>query len=195
MDSEFYRIISALCDFLEGLFFGFCLVTLLTLLIYIFVKRKELRLFINYAALVAKNLAILYLVIYSVSLGIYYSSIEFDYFRERATGPYAWAYWFMLIRPLVFCLLLQLFWIEKIIYNLSRVFIVSCLVLIVSLFSATFIERFVIISTSYSRDYYDDNSQLTTDIAFIIASYIIENMVLFSALVFISWFIFKKRKA
>lgn len=194
MDSYFYNVIRAICDFLEGLFFGFCLLTLLSLLIYIFFKRKELRLFIHYAVLVAKNLAILYAVVYTVSLCIYYTSNEFDYFRERATGPYAWAYWFMLIRPLVFCLLLQLFWIEKIIRRLIYVFIVTLLVLIVSLFSASIFEKYVIIIASYSRDHFEDNSQLTSDIMIIIAAYIIENTILFSALVFISWFIFKHKK-
>jgi|GEM_PF-4949202 len=41
---------------------------------------------------------------------------EDDYLstKNRATGPYACAYWVMLLRPLVFALLTQFFWLRKI---------------------------------------------------------------------------------
>ena len=41
---------------------------------------------------------------------------EDDYFstKNRATGPYACAYWVMLLGPLVFALLTQFFWLRKI---------------------------------------------------------------------------------
>ena len=194
MDTQAYKIIRALCDYLEGLFFGFCIVTLLALLIYIFYKKRELRTFINYTVLVAKNLAIFYFVIYAISLCIYYTSNEFEFFEGRAVGPYAWAYWMMLLRPLVFCALLQLFWLKKIATKMRYVALITFLVLIVSLFSGSIFEKFVIITASYNRDVFMGESQFNTAILIIIASYIIEKSVLFSALVFISWAIFKNKK-
>lgn len=194
MDTQAYKIIRALCDYLEGLFFGFCIVTLLALLIYIFYKKRELRTFINYTVLVAKNLAIFYFVIYAISLCIYYTSKEFEFFEGRAVGPYAWAYWMMLLRPLVFCALLQLFWLKKIATKMRYVALITFLVLIVSLFSGSIFEKFVIITASYHRDVFMGESQFNTDILIIIVSYIIEKSVLFSALVFVSWAIFKNKK-
>ena len=194
MDTEAYNLIKAICDYLEGLFFGFCIVTLIALLVYIFLRKKELNLFINYSVLVARNLAILYFALYTVSLLTYYTSKEFDVFNERAIGPYAWAYWFMLIRPLAFCAVLQLFWIKKIATKMRYVALVTFIVLIISLFSGSMFEKFVIITASYHRDYFMGNSQFNSDILIIIASYIIENSVVYSALVFLSWVIFKEKE-
>ena len=94
MDTEVYKINRILCDFLDGLFFGFGFVTLLVLSVYLLFKNEELKIFIYQSILVAKYLAIFYFIIYLSSLTIYYSSNEFDFFNIRATGPYAWAYWY-----------------------------------------------------------------------------------------------------
>lgn len=113
MDSQIYKIIRGICDYIEGLFFGFYLVTLLALFVFTFYKKRTLKLFINYSVHVAKNLAIFYFVLYTPSLRTNYTTKEFNFFNERASGPNAWTYWFMLIRPLVFCALLQFFWFKK----------------------------------------------------------------------------------
>ncbi|WCO03216.1 hypothetical protein [Psychroserpens ponticola] len=194
MDTQAYKIIRAICEFLEGLFFGFGIVTILALVVFVFFKKKELKIFIEYAVFVSRNLAIFYMVIYTVSLGFYYASKEFDFFSERATGPYAWAYWLMLIRPIVFCGLLQFFWLKRIANKMLNIFSITFLVFIVSLFSGSMFEKLVIINASYHRDYMMETNQFNTDIIIIIASYIIENSILFSALVFVSWAIFKNRK-
>nr|WP_321226119.1 hypothetical protein [uncultured Psychroserpens sp.] len=194
MDTQAYKIIRALCDYLEGLFFGFCIVTLLALLIYIFYKKRELRTFINYTVLVAKNLAIFYFVIYAISLCIYYTSKEFEFFEGRAVGPYAWAYWMMLLRPLVFCALLQLFWLKKIATKMRYVALITFLVLIVSLFSGSIFEKFVIITASYHRDYLPSSYQINNSIILSVVLYIFKYVILFSALVFVSWAIFKNKK-
>ena len=194
MDSHIYKIIRGICDYLEGLFFGFCLVTLLVLFVFTFYKKRTLKLFINYSVHVAKNLAIFYFVLYTLSLRTYYTSKEFDFFIERALGPYAWAYWFMLIRPLVFCALLQFFWFKKIASKMRYVALITFLGLVVSLFSGSIFERFVIITAAYHSSYMMEDSQFNTDILIIIASYIIENSIVFSALIFVSWATFKNRK-
>jgi len=66
-------------------------------------------------------------------------------FINRATGPYAWAYWIMVscnvISP-------QLLWFKKLRTNLVFVFILSIFVNI-----GMWFERFVIITTSLHRDY------------------------------------------
>jgi len=70
-------------------------------------------------------------------------------FKNRAFGPYWWAYWIMLscnvISP-------QFFWFKKIRTNIVLVFILSIFVNI-----GMWFERFVIIVTSLHRDYLPSN--------------------------------------
>ncbi len=70
-------------------------------------------------------------------------------FKNRAFGPYWWAYWTMIscnvISP-------QLFWFKKIRTNIVAVFILSIFVNI-----GMWFERFVIIVTSLHRDYLPSN--------------------------------------
>ena len=66
-------------------------------------------------------------------------------FLNRATGPYAWAYWIMVscnvISP-------QLFWFKSIRTNIVMLFILSIFINI-----GMWFERFVIVVTSLHRDY------------------------------------------
>lgn len=77
----------------------------------------------------------------------WYSGVEYEQyvFINRATGPYAWAYWIMVscnvISP-------QLLWFKRIRSNLVIVFLLSIVVNI-----GMWFERFVIIVTSLHRDY------------------------------------------
>lgn len=77
----------------------------------------------------------------------WYSGVPYEQyvFLNRATGPYAWAYWTMVgcnvISP-------QLLWIKKIRTNVVLVF---CLSIVVNI--GMWFERFVIIVTSLHRDY------------------------------------------
>ncbi len=66
-------------------------------------------------------------------------------FLNRATGPYAWAYWTMMTCNVISP---QLFWFKKIRTNLWATFILSIVVNI-----GMWFERFVIIVTSLHRDY------------------------------------------
>lgn len=77
----------------------------------------------------------------------WYSGYEYETFTflNRATGPYAWAYWIMVscnvISP-------QLFWFKKIRTSIPMMFIISIFVNI-----GMWFERFVITVTSLHRDF------------------------------------------
>jgi Ni/Fe-hydrogenase subunit HybB-like protein len=77
----------------------------------------------------------------------WYSGNEYELFvfKNRATGPYAWAYWTMVscnvISP-------QLFWFKKLRTSIPVMFVVSILINI-----GMWFERFVIIVTSLHRDF------------------------------------------
>jgi molybdopterin-containing oxidoreductase family membrane subunit len=77
----------------------------------------------------------------------WYSGNVFERFAflNRATGPYAWAYWTM-----VSCNLLvpQLFWVKKLRRHVPTLFVASLLVNV-----GMWFERFVIIVTSLHRDF------------------------------------------
>lgn len=77
----------------------------------------------------------------------WYSQVPYEMytFINRATGPYAWAYWIMMTCNVITP---QLFWIKKLRRNLVFTFIVSIFINI-----GMWFERFVIIVTSLHRDY------------------------------------------
>ncbi|MBM3328995.1 MAG: hydrogenase [Calditrichaeota bacterium] len=66
-------------------------------------------------------------------------------FLNRATGPFAWAYWIMFSCNVIFP---QLLWIPALRRNLLFVFVISLVVNV-----GMWFERFVIIVTSLTRDY------------------------------------------
>jgi len=77
----------------------------------------------------------------------WYSQVEYEQyaFINRATGPYAWAYWIMMS-----CNLLapQVFWFKRLRRNIPLMFIISIFVNI-----GMWFERFVITVISLHRDY------------------------------------------
>jgi Ni/Fe-hydrogenase subunit HybB-like protein len=78
----------------------------------------------------------------------YYSGNDYErhvFLYNRASGPYAWAYWIM-----VSCNVLspQVFWFKKLRTSIPVMFVVSILVNI-----GMWFERFVIIATSLFRDF------------------------------------------
>jgi Ni/Fe-hydrogenase subunit HybB-like protein len=77
----------------------------------------------------------------------WYSGVEAEQyaFINRATGPYWWAYWTMMLCNVISP---QLFWIKKIRTSIAATFILSIVVNI-----GMWFERFVIIVTSLHRDY------------------------------------------
>ncbi len=81
----------------------------------------------------------------------YYSGNPYELFtfKNRAFGPYWWAYWIM-VSCNVICP--QLFWFKKVRTNLLLVFILSIFVNI-----GMWFERFVIVVTSLHRDFLPSN--------------------------------------
>ncbi len=77
----------------------------------------------------------------------WYSGVEYEMycFLNRATGPYAWAYWSMMTCNVISP---QLFWFKKVRTNIYATFILSLVVNV-----GMWFERFVIIVTSLHRDY------------------------------------------
>jgi molybdopterin-containing oxidoreductase family membrane subunit len=77
----------------------------------------------------------------------WYSGVEYEQFTfiNRATGPYAWAYWIMMSCNLIFP---QLFWVKKFRRSIPIMFAISITTNI-----GMWFERFVITITSLHRDY------------------------------------------
>ena len=77
----------------------------------------------------------------------WYSQVEYEQyaFINRATGPYAWAYWIMMSCNLLFP---QFFWSKKLRRNIPFMFMISIIVNI-----GMWFERFVITVTSLHRDF------------------------------------------
>lgn len=76
-------------------------------------------------------------------------------FINRATGPYAWAYWIMFISALVLPLTLL---IKKLASKFWFVLLVAF-----GMKSGMYFERFVIIVTSFHRDYLPNNGNAEFD--------------------------------
>jgi Ni/Fe-hydrogenase subunit HybB-like protein len=70
---------------------------------------------------------------------------EIYVFMNRATGPYAWAYWTMVSCNVIFP---QLFWFKALRRSIPVMFVVSIFVNI-----GMWFERFVIVATSLHRDF------------------------------------------
>ncbi|ARA93527.1 MAG: hydrogenase [Bacteroidetes bacterium] len=77
----------------------------------------------------------------------WYSGVEYEQyaFINRATGPYAWAYWTMMSCNLFFP---QFFWVKKLRRSIPFMFLTSIVVNI-----GMWFERFVITITSLHRDF------------------------------------------
>jgi molybdopterin-containing oxidoreductase family membrane subunit len=77
----------------------------------------------------------------------WYSGVPYEQFAfiNRATGPYAWAYWIMMSCNLIFP---QLFWVKKLRRSIPLMFAISITTNI-----GMWFERFVITITSLHRDF------------------------------------------
>jgi molybdopterin-containing oxidoreductase family membrane subunit len=77
----------------------------------------------------------------------WYGGVEYESFafKNRAFGPYAWAYWSMVSCNVIFP---QLFWFKRFRTSIPVMFVISIIVNI-----GMWFERFVIIVTSLHRDY------------------------------------------
>jgi len=77
----------------------------------------------------------------------WYSGVEYEQFTlmNRATGPYAWAYWIMMTANVISP---QLLWFKKLRTNVAFTF---CLSIVINI--GMWYERFVIVVTSLHRDF------------------------------------------
>jgi molybdopterin-containing oxidoreductase family membrane subunit len=133
-----------------AIFSGFAMVLTLMLVTrkvyhledYITVKHVE---YMNIIIIVTGSIVgIAYLTEFFIA---WYSGVPAEQyaFINRATGPYAWAYWIMMTCNVISP---QLFWFKKIRTNLWATFVLSIVVNI-----GMWFERFVIIVTSLHRDF------------------------------------------
>ena len=133
-----------------AIFSGFAMVHTL-LVIARKVMRLENYITITHLENMAKVIIVTSLMVgtaYAIEFFIaWYSEYLYEYyvFMNRATGPYAWAYWIMVVCNVV---IPQLFWSKNIRTSPIAIFIISIFINI-----GMWFERFVIIVTSLHRDF------------------------------------------
>jgi len=142
---EVYKSIIAIVD----VNLIFCLIPIILTLIlleFFFKNRFETRKTLN---LIRWTIIIYTLVTFTVYLiGMAINPDEYA-FINRATGPYAWAYWIMFLGALILPLTLL---IKKLASKFWYVLLVAF-----GMKSGMYFERFVIIVTSFHRDYLPGN--------------------------------------
>lgn len=190
----------------NAVFYGFCFTSLLS---YFFSLSKSENIkainnnFFNQSIKFIRIVGIIYLI-YTISYYIYYLNFiisEDDYLssKNRATGPYAWAYWIMILRSLIFSSLTQLFWLKKFKNKGFSNFILTFFIFIILLFSGVFIERFIIIITSFHRDYLpsswkllDEPNNLWYFIPLALLTFFVVRVTIYLLLIVMTQFISKK---
>ncbi len=187
------------------IFYGFCFTSLISYFLSLS-KSENIKLlnenFFKQSIKCIRVFGIIYLI-YTLSYSIYYFNFVIskeDYLstKNRATGSYALAYWFMLLRPIVFSLLTQLLWLKIFLKKSFANFILTFIIFIVVLFSGANIERFIILITSLHRDYLPsswklyDPSDLWHLIPLSIFAFFIVRIVIYSFLIFIFQLVTKK---
>lgn len=132
-----------------------CLIPIILTLIFVeflFKKRFETKKVLH---LICKFIILYSIITWTYSLiGMLFYPEKFA-FIERASGPYKWAYWIMLLGALILPFTL---FIKKIASNFYYVIFVAIFMKI-----GFYFERFVIMVSSYHRDYEEE----ITNVAFI----------------------------
>ncbi|MGJ8594105.1 MAG: hypothetical protein ACSHXF_16260 [Aquaticitalea sp.] len=187
-----------LLSLFDSIVFGYGLSVFLVVILLMF-KSEHLKSFnlqfLNLSTLVVRLVGMFYVIYYSISLTIYLSSTEVALFNSRASGNYAWAYWFMLLRPFLLCGLIQLLWIKKIRKSIVFLLFLTFIILILALSTGPNMERFIILMASVHRDYSETDWELKVSVLTLLLSFflfVLKSSVLFSSLVFGYWFLFKR---
>ena len=192
---EFYNIHASF----EILFIGFALSLILLYSLFLLIGNIEfISKYFKISFFLIKYIGIIYLMSFVVS-SLFFFTIEGNYIhKERAYGPYAWAYWIMLLRPLILFSLTQIFWLKRFKTVKWYSFLVIISILLISVLSGQNFERFVIIATSLHRDYLPNNdfSYDNIIILFLISVIfkIVKSVAVFSSLVFVIWAFIGKEK-
>ncbi|WP_034058598.1 hypothetical protein [Lacinutrix jangbogonensis] len=151
---------NAITLILDALVYGFCFTSLISYILSVFkfknIKRIN-RSFFQYAIKTIRIVAIVYILYYIFDLANYHFTKDQSLFSKRAAGPYWFAYWIMLLQPFVFCLLIQLLWLNKYQKKSIHNFILVFFIFFFTLASGANIERYIILITSFHRDYAPDS--------------------------------------
>ncbi len=189
IDIDTYRILSLAID---TTFIGFCLSMFLAFILKTF-KPEFSKNYIHYAIVVVRILALAYLTFQIAYLISYFNTEEFTLYKERASGPYAWAYWYMLLRPAIYCSIIQFFWIKKIKNKNSYILILLFLLLPIFIFSGRVLELLIITTTAFHRDYLPSSWTLKSDdlghLTLLTLLNVLEKTILYIILVTITWLV------
>ncbi len=137
----------------ETLIYGFCFTVFTLYFIHLFKTRVRItltRLFFKHSIHLVRFIAILYALYLILH---YISHYDYSLVENRATGTYAWAYWYMFLRPFIVILLIHLLWLKKFYNKGFYNFTLILLILIVHFFNGANLERYIIIISSIHRDY------------------------------------------
>ncbi len=132
----------------------FCLIPIILTLIlveFFFKNRFETRKTLNLIRWIIISYTIITWTFYLIGIATTENPDEYT-FINRATGPYAWAYWIMFLSALILPLTL---FIKKLAPKFWYVLLVAF-----GMKSGMCFERFVIILTSFHRDYLPRNAEL-----------------------------------
>jgi hypothetical protein len=202
LENEFIKLI------FEAIFLGFGLCSMLVFILSI-IRNSEFKRYLNryfyYTTFLIRILGVFYLIYYAITLQQYFKYEDSSTYLKRATGPYSWAYWYMLLRPIIYTALSQLFWIKKLRKKNIISFLLVLLILIIVICSGPNLERFTIFVTSIHRDYlpygngYSSNDWASIiDISLtilLVPLYMLlsfKYILIFTSLVCFTWFIDKK---
>ncbi|MDJ0522590.1 MAG: polysulfide reductase NrfD [Planctomycetota bacterium] len=155
-----------------AIFSGFAMVATLIIIMRKYFKLQHVitndHLDVMNRIVIATSLMVGYAYIIEIFIA-WYGGVTFERyaFINRALGPYAWAYWLMVTCNVI---LPQLLWFKKI---RSTVKYLYPIVILVNL--GMWLERFVIIITSLTRDYlpssWDDFAPSWVDIGLLVGSF------------------------
>lgn len=190
IDIDIYRIFSLALD---ATFTGFCVSMFLAFSLKFSLPYFSKN-YIKYSIEVIRILALAYLFFQIIYLTHYFTSADYSTFSNRASGPYAWAYWYMLFRPLIYCSITQLFWINHIRIKNSSILYLLFLIFPLTIFSGRVLEKLIIIIITFHRDYlpYSWTSFPSYNILTIALLNLVEKTILYIILVLGTWFISKK---
>ena len=155
-----------------AIFSGFAMVATLIIIMRKYFKLQHIitndHLDVMNRIVIATSLMVGYAYMVEIFMA-WYGGVTFERyaFINRALGPYAWAYWLMVTCNVI---LPQLLWFKKI---RSTVKYLYPIVILVNL--GMWLERFVIIITSLTRDYlpssWDDFAPSWVDIGLLVGSF------------------------
>lgn len=179
--------------FIERIFFGFGFLALLISVISLFTKKqlpKYLDSFLRHSITVIKYAGIIGLIWFFTYLIVFYNSDPnaFDSFFNTKSGYERFAIGIYLLRfPLLFGLT-QLFWIQKVKTTAFYRNSIAILLMLIAILHGRAIEHFIIIVSSYHRDYLPSSYTMFDDHFKQYTLYLIyKSCTLFITIVLLKW--------